>query len=363
VITPHSAASTCELPVTLLRTEEEALNQFIVLRLAHGDLERLLRDAGCPGIAHFSSHAKGMMLVALDATMWLRASPQHVVPLLQAIVGDANYAALPDVGVFQSVIIRLQNAAAAQAALPPWDACLAFGVPVVNRSPLRRTLQALIGGADHPLVLVDGASGSGRSHSWHLIKHVASAAVNVLPHKLDLGGYVAEQRTLDAVFDALVKKLQLQVVRPTSVGATPETVAGRYAEELSLHWGQLQGKRVWLVFDSVDKNHPPEIKAFVCSLAGLCLDHQLDGATLFLLGAGRGYGVTDTYQLARLEILGPFVEPELRAVALHMNQFGAKQLSMLDLDNRILAMVNAMQTDGFAAVARKLVELRLEVEA
>ncbi len=342
----------------LLQQEESALQEFVV-SLVQSELDRMLCNAACPAIAAFSDSAKGMIVIAYDLTIHLRGCPQYLVPLLSQIV--KYYPHVPSAPHFRAAIIRLQQAGAAQAAIPPWEACLASGVPIVNRSMLRQLLRGLVSGASHPVVLIEGANGTGRSHSWRLIKHVADAVGStIMTCKVDLTGYVAEHQTVERVFDSLVKQLQLQVACPTYVAATPETVAARYADELAHQWGQLGGRRIWLVFDSLDRDIPTEIKRFVSNLAEHRLDQRLNGATLFLLGAGRGF-IVDPYRLAKLEQLGSFVERELREIAQLINAAGLNPLSVAQLEPRIQDLTEAMQVSGFSAVAERLTDLRDEV--
>ncbi|MBF0307252.1 MAG: hypothetical protein HQL41_16560 [Alphaproteobacteria bacterium] len=164
----------------LLLTEE----QDAITNWAEGfnqiSFDTFLAGAGGRRIADFSSPLNAMPRITLEFVNWLGQNPEHLVPILQAAVSKfPNHEEKP----------RLQQAAQRIAAVlarqqvagPPWQASLIEGVPMVNRAQLREVLKDLHAGETHKVIMVDGPSGSGRSHSWHLINYVARRTGNGKP--------------------------------------------------------------------------------------------------------------------------------------------------------------------------------------
>ncbi|MBF0305342.1 MAG: hypothetical protein HQL41_06820 [Alphaproteobacteria bacterium] len=178
-----------------------------------------------------------------------------------------------------------------------------------------------------------------------------------------------EQSTIESLFDHLLSKLALAgVVKPTVVGATVETIAARYADSIataiSHHPSPIP---IWLVFDSLDRAIMPEISRFICELAHLRLENDMTGCVLFLLGAGRDYGVKDPYHLALLENLSVFLPNEVAHAAATLNALGNRPFTEDRLQQKVTAMqaqlTGANVRDACAAISRMLTELRIEVKA
>jgi hypothetical protein len=121
------------------------------------------------------------------------------------------------------------------------------------------------------------------------------------------------------------------------------------------------------VFDSLDRPVAPEITRFVCALVQLRLSHELQNCKLFLLGAGRDFGIEDPFRLIELENLSDFLTEEVEEAATTINSLGATPLD----DAKLREWLNSVTCgllllagrDACEKAARKLVELRIEVGA
>ena len=353
----------------LLLTNETKAIATILCGLDHPSLVRFLGYAGLPSISIFSSPNVPLPVIALQFTEWLAKHEGMIVTTLDALLGDFPHHS--DCPVLRSARERIGRDIAATSADFPWHDALIAGVPMVNRSRLRSVLASLIQGAlsAPPVVMVDGLPGTGRSHSYYLIHHVAKRA-NVNVAKVDVNGPVLELQTLDYICRLLVKKLGLgSFDAPSAVGATPETVAVRYAEEVCIAWNNRTGSGpTWIVFDSLDRPVAPEIKSFICALAAKRLSHEMDDCTFFLLGAGTNYGISDPSRRIELERISVFLIAEIEQAANALNALGRTQLDASVLALRLQEMRSLLESgetpgDICAAVAAKLVDLRLEASA
>jgi hypothetical protein len=238
---------------------------------------------------------------------------------------------------------------------------------MANRSQLRDMLGQLVLGYARPLIRVAGPPGSGRSQSWHLIRHVAKEH-GVLAKRLDLDGWVVEQRTLCELASSLVTKCGLPGLElPTTEGATPETLGQRFASRVSECLEQRPpGVSLWLVFDSLDRNLAPEIGAFIRRLVELALQGTFDDCTVFLLGPS---GDVDAPASAAVlsENLGPFLESEIEEAARIINDAGASSLDEASLLQRVsemkLDLNRVSSTQQARMLSERLTELRYAVEA
>lgn len=342
----------------------------IVTLVAEFDLPGLmdfLGKAQLPPVAKFSSPLLPMPTIALQLMDWLDKNTGALPAALERML--AQFPAHPSAPLVQQALVRTADAQQAAIAAPPWQAALISGMPMVNRSPLRSVLQSLIAGWGPPVLMVDGPSGTGRSHSWFLINHVARATAGVGAVKVDLNAPVLEQQTLAVVADQLAKRLRIgPVAAPSTVGATAETVAVRYADEISTAWNnRAESTRMWIVFDSLDRPVAAEIRRFVCSLVAKRLGQEMLDCTFFLLGAGMDYGVSDPARLVTQESLSVFVDKEIDQVAQALNGLGRAPLPPPTLAQRIADMkallAQGTPRDICAAVSGKLADLRAEVLA
>jgi hypothetical protein len=325
----------------LLRAEQTELANWITELSQDAFDEFLGRTINCR-VHHFSSKVLPMPVVAVDFIGWLEKNPLQITVLLTGVLEE--FAQHPSAPVLQAALQRHWHAQTRGAITRfPWDAVLVRGVPIVNRAQLRAELASLVGGGWRSLILVAGQERSGRTHSWHLIDHVAE-------------------------FLFLMEKLHLPAALPTTIGTTVTTIAERYAHAVATAITAAQIRRpVWMVFDSVDRPTTPEVKEFVCALAEQCLSGDLRDCKVFLLGADRDLGIDDPHRRAQVESLSIFLPQEITDTATALNALGRKPLSEDDLANRVREMLDlsALHPEPlmWEAVAEKLVDLRIEVEA
>ena len=318
-------------------------------------------------LARFSTPFSPMPVIAAKCITWLDQNPEHVPGILQAAL--AEFPKHQSAQCFQAALQRFASTRQKQkAAGPPWNAGLINGVPMANRAHLRAALKNIVTAGMPEVVMIDGPDGTGRSHSWFLIQHVARSINGVLPIKIDVTGTTIENRTIETVFEQLVRKLQLNAHKPSTPGATVETIAARHADEIATAMvAQPRTSPAWLVFDSVDRAVAPEIKRFICELVQLRLSGELHNCKMFLLGAGRDFGVEDPFLLVELESLSDLLPAEVEEAAGKINALGARPLTPAKLKDWLnpvvceLVLLAGRQACKHAS--RKLVELRMEVGA
>jgi hypothetical protein len=368
---PNARASTFESgsPSVLLYKQERLAILMILGELDQPGLSVFLAHAGLPQIQIFSAATHPAPKIALDFLNWLDGNAASLLPTIQGLLvqfGQHEMAA-----VLQGAAARASAVGATAATGWPSQAVLISGVPMINRAPLRQVLQDHVDehGSAPPVVMVDGPPGSGRSHSWFLIQHVAREA-GIEAIKVDLTAPVLEQQTLPNIARLLVRRMRIaqHVTEPTTVAATPETVAERWAEEVSSAWTARAPQRLmWVVLDSLDRPLPPEVQRFVCALAARRLSHDMMDCVFFFLGAGQDYGVDDPRRLIARETLAVFLAHEIDQAARALAAIGRSQLTADQLDQRI-ADITALLAAGTpreicAGVHARLADLRVEVAA
>lgn len=349
-----------------LPEERKALADWI-LGLNQTDFDDFLLRADGPRLPLFSAFENSMPTVAIHFITWLGSNTGQIPSLLRAMVAETP---VHDSNAWlESAAARIGQL---HPATPAWARSLVDGVPVVNRIPLRQHLQALVGsGAYGPnVMLINGPAGTGRSHSWFLIHHVARSIGNVVPVKIDLKAQTIEHLSIQHIFDLLARVLGIggDVRKPTVEGATPETIAERHANEIATGLTiRPLAQPVWIVFDSFDRPIPTEIRRFVTELVHLKLDQRLDGCKFFLLGAARDFDVDDPMFLTKSESLGIFSANEITFTARELNTAGKFPLAGPALATRINDLHKLLTLPSgrevCTAISRKLIELRLEVHA
>jgi hypothetical protein len=347
----------------LLQPEEIAVTDWVIGFGDQFEFDAFLQRNGGHRLSSFSAAVLPLPVISVHFVLWLNQHPEHLTAVLTAVVTE--YPAHPSTPRLTEALQRLAHAAA-RAAAPAWMNPLPGNIPMANRAPLRSVLQDLLR-CDRPVaVMVDGPKGTGRSHSWHLINHVGRSA-RIAPIKIDLLSPVLEQRTIETVFDLLVRKLGIPVVRPSTIGATPETVAARYADDIATALNLANQGRNWIVFDSLDRPVAPEIKKFICELTQLRLAGEFQNCNFFLLGANRDFGVSDPHFLAELEHLSRLTDREIEDAATAINGLGRTPKSGADLANWVQScLAEVLPLDASSAcikVGDKLRQLRMEVLA
>ena len=348
------------LTTVVCRFDQNSFNSFLVLN-------------GGPPISKFSSEMLPVPSIAVDFIGWIRRDGGGLPQLLRALAAAAGVAA--EVPILNAAAARLLLVQAKiSMAGEPTETCLASGMPIINRSPLRQHLRDAIDSPANPwkavkVIKVLGERGLGRSHSWFLIKFVASSGA-ATAIKIDLVSATLANQTLEVLFDTLVRTLGITDSKaPSSDGVASDTLAARYADEFagclsraSVRWG----KPLWLVFDSLDRDLRPEIKRFVSLLARARFDDTFENCVIFLLGPD---SITDPEDFGRLSLnepLGPFTDKEIEDTAARLNQLGTTPLRKADLRSRILEIQALRVEFGGGELCRqvcsKLVDLRIEVK-
>lgn len=353
----------------LTREEVRSLLNWTKTFLNPDDFGVFLMDAIVVDYRQFARPQVTMAAVAMDFVGWLQLNMHYAAELYAAAIG--HWPAHSAVADLQATSARLAAGEAREAAAGPcYDHCLPGGVPVVNRSPLRALLRGLCQGKDYPVILVEGDRGLGRSHSWHLIQHVA-VKQDARPLRIDMLGPTLRSQSVEALFEYLTRVLGLKDgVAPTTEGVTGVTLAQRFSGEFlarvqsrNLPWD----KDLWLVFDNLDRDAPSEAKLFVMQLAQMRLNKDFVGATFFLLGPDPSAGMDDPYRLAQRERLTHFQADELRSAVRAVNAVGAVGLDAAELDAEAQAVLDlTLQQQGRElgeAVMLRLARLRDRVQA
>jgi hypothetical protein len=309
-------------------------------------------------------------VVAMRFTEWLEKRADAVDILRAASADPRTHPSAPGLeaaaGRLAALVQRQPNASQS------YEARLVdLGIPIVNRAQLRDYLKTLVEGGRLPVVIVQGDSGLGRSHSWHLIKYVATVSGIAEPQKLDMLDQILEQQTMEFVFKALVRKLRLPAGMDVTVeGVTPTTLGERFAREFAQRLSDsatTRQKPFWLVLDSLDRPLDVPIKSFVQELARAATVGELSDCVLFLLGPDTAFSPIDPYAGIRHEALTPFLVNEITDACIEVNQLGLSRLDQAALDI-FLSEVKELATslrgrDLCKAVGERLVILRNRVKA
>lgn len=350
----------------LLSHDERNALLGAVSELDQNGLDALVYTALGKRVAEFGSINDNMIVLSVKFSSWITERPDD----LHRVIGQicTNSPSLVQIGILKTLQARLQAAAMIN---PPqsFEAVLIDTAAVANRAPLRDTLRQLAAlNATRPIVVVSGGEQSGRSHSWHLIKHVARD-YRIGVKRIDLEQWVPEQRTLDAVFSELVSALEISDTDgPTSEGVTKETLGQKYADWVRKRHEQTDTtKRHWIVFDSTDRAMAHEIAAFLQRLCELRLDADLEGCTFFFLGDGTQLNFDENNPLLLKERLSRILPYELEEAAHSINAIGAKPMTAAELadwansKNQQLAACNDRECGK--SVSQVLNALRLAVQA
>lgn len=340
----------------------------LLSQLDHATFQLLLaQDGNLPRVPIFSALSNPMPTIAFDFVLWLDKHPQAEMPILEVIL--AEFSAVPEAPALALALARMRAAQeTVMAAAPPWDIALIEGVPVINRLRLRDLLKRIANNAGPPVVLVDGPAGTGRSHSFYLIKHVATSYGHTLV-KMDIAYLPPDGRNLKAIVDKLVRDLELaEFAHPSSVGATPETVGWRYADNFAAALRQTATPHAtWFVFDSLEKHPLAEVRAFVGTLIELRLRQEVANCVFFLLGAGPDYVPTDDFLRIESDPVGIFSRREIEQYVGVLNALGTQPLDPLPLAERasdIAALLDqAPAHEVCRNISRKIAVLRREVNA
>lgn len=353
----------------LTRDEEMALLD-LVEDMTPGQFDHLVFRASGVRTTDFVRNGSTLLEASVDFVGWLRTNLHYAPDILAlAVKRFPAHASTPSLSAAEARLRAIQTVQAAMG--PPEAAVLAAGMPIVDRVLLRSYLAALIRNEDQPVIVVEGDSGLGRSHSWNLIRHVANALPQVKAYWIDLVGPVMSQQSLPSLFDYLVRVLGLPAgPTPTSAGVTGVTLSERFISEFVIRVQSMPAPWAttpWLVFDHLDRNIAPEIKLFVMGLASLRLQGAFGGCVIFLLGPDPSVPLADPGYVAVREALSGFLDQEIEDAATRLNAVGRTPLSPADLTAKIGTLkalrVQHSGRELAVAVCAELVDMRRKVGA
>ncbi|RAX37832.1 hypothetical protein [Rhizobium tropici] len=268
----------------------------------------------------------------------------------------------PSVAAVQQLIARLERPIPATLA----DVILIDIKVIIDRTHLRGTLEDIIvHGFPRPVIGVSGPRKAGRTHSWHLIRHVADEN-GIQRIKLDLKAWIAEEQTLESLVDRIVEKAQLtDFAAKNCIGVTPEVKGQRYATALAEALAERPPRqRLWLVFDSVDQRVDPAIGPFIKALCEAACDNVFTNCTIFVLGWGPDFELSNAFK-PRIEQLSEFLPFELTAAAEAINKIGNPPLNAAVLQQRVdrihAAARSSLWPDNVPDIERLLLALGEEV--
>lgn len=140
-------------------------------------------------------------------------------------------------------------------------------------------------------VLITGPGASGKSHSWHLIRHIANLTAGVSPFRIDLAGRAVGERALADVYELLRQPLNLDAhPSPFVDGPQDARAAGRLLELLRKVLANIAARH-WLVVDGLDDPATPDDTVVFFYRLGLAvINGDMDKLSVFLLGQLRSTG-------------------------------------------------------------------------
>lgn len=255
-----------------------------------------------------------------------------------------------------------------QSAADPIDESWIGPEPMVNRGSLRGLLRQIVDGHNHGVIYVAGPRMSGRSHSWHLIRHVARQS-GIGFHRIDFT-HETEARTIGHIYAELKRACGLNNIGdPTHEGATPADVAFKFAARLRQNLAICAPvtPKPWIVIDFTDEVIDPAVPEFIRLF---CTDRDnsiFDNCVIFVLGPLTH--LETMRHLANLDVeeLGPVSESEILAAARMANNRGAQPIAQSDLDARVSDIYGGLaalsEDERYPAMRRALIALRREVRA
>ncbi|MDB5918341.1 MAG: hypothetical protein JWR40_2575 [Massilia sp.] len=349
----------------LNRDEKIALN-MLLKSFDQIAFETFLADAFLVELSEFSTVVMHMPVIRVAFIKWLDNNPDKLIATLDAFI--AEFPAHPACAILNSAVRRCARIAASTTPQNSWQSKLVEGVPVVNRTRLRGFLATICNSQRPTVVVVNGPRGTGRTHSFYLIKHVA-VCWHVQLARINLDWLFPHQRNLASIVTILVDELKLSgFIPPSDAGVTTGTLGARYAENFAAALKQQPtGTKNWFVFDSLEMHRLPEVEAFICTLITMKLRHDLDNCIFFLLDAGPNYAFQDPHGLIANDRVGVFLPNEIDTFAGELNALGETQLAATELALRTDAIRSLLQTmpdhQVCAEISKKFAELRDEVNA
>jgi hypothetical protein len=339
-------------------------------------LQQRLQDAGTAQIAKIYYIATGhdatfvmtsnIIVVSLEILGQISNDTQKLIIFCLELV--AAFPNNPTNAELNAIATKLQTAVALQA-VDPTEELWIGSEPMVNRKELRFLLKYLVNGHHFSVVYIAGSNMSGRSHSYHLIRHVARAR-GIPVHKIDFR-LPTEARNLRHLFGRLKDVYGLGAFdEPTYEGATPGDVASKFA--LSLRTKLIQMPHVatkpWVVIDYTDEVPDPAVPEFLRMICAARDANDFDSCVIFVLGPTAHLDSIRT-ELSNLEVeeTSGVNEDDIHKCAVAVNQRGKLPREPADLQSHVAAMfsaINALPEEArLAKVRQGLLNLRREVQA
>ncbi len=158
-------------------------------------------------------------------------------------------------------------------------------IPFLNRNKLRNLLNQLLeNGNEYKLLTLNGLQGTGKTFSWHLIRHAARAHY-VIPVFLDL----SQVQTIDGACISIAEQmgLDLEETRKRVLVDDPSEarVGVKMAKWLAEATSNRRPEKWWLVLDNLNSALPQmEEDLLRPLLASLAKDRRLTQLVLVVLG-------------------------------------------------------------------------------
>ncbi|WP_157751701.1 effector-associated domain EAD1-containing protein [Actinoplanes derwentensis] len=288
------------------------------------DTVRRLRDEI---VANYSRARLEVELGHLDRNLEAISTDHDLPTIVGKVIADArrrgwfaqlldwaSHEPYPGLAGLAQRMLTVHTTAGPPAAADPWAATSLNGVPYLGQRDLRSALRTLLSPAPERVMSVDGERGSGRSHFWYFVSHVAAADGGIRPLLVDLAG--DGRNRLGAA--GLTERIRLGLGLPAP-DLTPQTSS----DPVRLLSGWLGGRlgvqttATMLVLDgSADAELDDDAVALIRCLGDLADRRQVRNLTVVLLGiagiARDGWAVAR----ARTAAIGPDdVAAHLREVA------------------------------------------------
>jgi hypothetical protein len=198
----------------------------------------------------------------------------------------------------------------------------------VDRSGLSQALREVVRDG-LPVCSIRGGAGSGKSHSWFLIQHVAKHVAREVNNDVDLLRIDIEKEW-KAAFEAaefvgmLARRLDMPASFVTEEFTNPQRVSHELAGLFVRNFRALPPRQRWLIVDGLDRPFVTDsARVFIGLLANAAANGELPGLRLFVTGYEAEFD-QDVLDVLCEEQIGPIechhVEHFFQEVASHSGQ-------------------------------------------
>lgn len=305
----------------------------------------------------------------------IAVNPAAAVKLTEVLV--ANFPSRAEEFVFLNEMVERVRQAQTQLAEDPIEELWVQEEPVVNRHELREILRNLTSGVPYGVVYIHGPKGSGRSHSRHLIQHVAR---EFKIHCTVAGtGRTLEGRKLKVIYEEMASGVGLSgdpvpwSGQPTdpilggveAEGASPADIAQIAVDRIGRKLVNQAGSKRWLVLDFSADLYDRDVHHFVSEMCIARAEGQFGNCVLFVLGTAEHAASVSSFAALKEEVLpGPHLD-EIAKVAEAAAQRCTKPLARQELIKRVQQLraevSEAPQLDQWRRMGLGLKRLRLEM--